>query len=190
MPEKYSHVEKAIPLMIGVNLLNGAWVYYWLTEEILMSLIVMFLMFSWLLKIIISLRMEIWDAPLKIIAMVWWPIDLYFGWIMVALVANASSYLNSIGFSMGLKESSWVIIMIVVVTLINFLLVQKRNLREFELVDIWALVAIAVRHWETEIAISYPALIAAGWLFLCNNIHAYQNRSTLPFLHKKWSETI
>jgi hypothetical protein len=189
-PESYFHVEKAIPLMIGVNLLNGAWVYYWLTEEILMSLIIMFLMFSWLLKIIISLRMEIWDAPCKIIALVWWPIDLYFGWIMVALVANASSYLNSIGFSMGLKEQTWVLIMIGAVTLINLFLIQKRNLREAALVAIWAFIAIAVRHWETETELSYVALLGAGVLLLANQRHAIKNKATLPFVKKKWSEEI
>jgi len=189
-PDKYHHVEKAIPLMIGVNLLNGAWVYYWLTEDILMSVIIMFLMFSWFLRIIIQLKMELWDAPCKVIALIWWPIDLYFGWIMVAFVANVSSYLNYTGFSMGLQERTWVIIMIGVVTLINFLLVQKRNLREVGLVAVWALVAIAVRHWNSEIAIAYPAAGAAAFLLVTIQLHAIKNKATMPFVKKKWSEVI
>jgi len=189
-PDKYHHVEKAIPLMIGVNLLNGAWVYYWLTEDILMSVVIMFLIFSWLLRMIIKLRMEMWDAPCKVIALVWWPIDFYFGWIMVALVANVSSYLNSIGFSLGLKEQTWVIIMIGVVTLINFILIQKRNLREVGLVAVWALVAIAVRHWNAEVAIAYPAVGAAVFLLVSIQLHAIKNKATMPFIKKKWSEVI
>ncbi len=189
-PDKYHYVEKGVPLMIGVNLLNGAWVYYWLAEDIFFSVLIMFWMFSWLLKTILKLRMELWDAPMKIIALVWWPIDFYFGWIMVALVANASSYLNSIGFSMGLKEQTWVIIMIGVVTLINFFLIQKRNLREVALVAIWALVAIAVRHWEVEATISYTALFAAMFLLVTVQLHASKNGGTLPFLKKKWGEAI
>lgn len=189
-PKAYHHVDKAIPLMIGVNLLNGLWVYYWLTEDIQMSVIVMFLIFSWLLKIIFKLRMEIWDAPCKVIALVWWPIDLYFGWIMVALVANVSSYLNYIGFSMGLKEQTWVLIMIGVVTLINLFLIQKRNLREVALVAIWAFVAIAVRHWNSNVAIAYPAIAAAGFLLIAVQRHAFKNKATLPFVKKKWNEEI
>jgi hypothetical protein len=176
--------------MIITNLLNGAWVYYWFIEEILISVIVMGLIFSCLLKIVINLRMEIWDAPCKVIALVWWPIDLYFGWIMVALVANVSSYLNSIGFSMGLKEPTWVLIMIGVVTLINFILIPKRNLREVALVAIWALVAIAVRHWVTETELAYVAVLGAGGLLITNQLHAIKNKATLPFIKKKWSEEI
>ena len=189
-PDKYPHVEKAIPLMIVTNLLNGAWVYLWLTENILLSVFCMILIFLSLLRIVINLRMEIWDAPCKVIVLVWWPIDLYFGWIMVALVANVSAYLNSIGFSLGLKENTWGIIIIGVVTLINYLLVQKRNLREVALVAIWAFIAIAVRHWETETELSYVALLGAGVLLLTNQLHGIKNKATLPFVKKKWSEEI
>ena len=189
-PEKYHYVEKGIPFLIVANLLNGAWVYLWLTENILLSLICMILIFLGLLKVVINLQMEIHDVPVKIIALVWWPIDFYFGWIMVALVANTAAYLNSIWFSMGLKEQTWVLIMIGIVTLINFLLIQKRNLREVALVAIWALIAIAVRHWELETTIAYPALFAAGFLLVSIQLHAFKNRATLPFLKKKWREEI
>lgn len=189
-PTKYHHVQQGIPFLIVANLLNAVWVYLWLTENILLSVICMALIFLSLLKVVINLRMELWDAPCKVIVFVWWPIDFYFGWIMVALVANASSYLNSIGFSFGLKEQTWGIIMIVTVTLINFLLVQYRNLREVALVAVWALIAIAVRHWETEVTIAYPAALAAGFLFMTVQLHAFKNRATMPFINKKWSEGI
>lgn len=189
-PERYSLVERAIPLMIVSNLLNGTWVYLWLTENILASVICMGLIFLSLLKIIVDLRMEIWDAPCKIIVFVWWPIDLYFGWIMVALVANTSAYLNSIGFSLGLQEETWAIVLIGAVTLINYLLVQKRNLREVALVAIWAFIAIAVRHWEGETSIAYTALIGAIILMITNQLHAFKNKATLPFIKKKWGQEI
>jgi len=189
-PYKYHHVEKGVPFLIIANLLNGAWVYLWLTENILLSVICMALIFMSLFKGVVSLRMELWDAPMKVIAFVWWPIDLYFGWIMVALGANVSSYLNSIGFSMGLNESTWVILMIGVVTGVNLFLIQTRNLREVALVAVWAFVAIAVRHWNAEAILAYTALFAAGFLLVTTQLHAFKNRATLPFLQKKWSEAI
>ena len=189
-PDKYPHVEKAIPLMIVTNLLNGAWVYLWLTENILLSVFCMVLIFLSLLKIVVDLKMEIWDPACKIIVFVWWPIDLYFGWIMGALVANISAYLNSVGFSLGLNESTWLIIIIGVVTLINYVLVQKRNLREVALVAIWAFIAIAVRHWETETELAYVAVLGAGVLLITNQLHAIKNKATLPFIKKKWGEEI
>lgn len=189
-PEKYHHVEKGVPYLILANLLNGAWVYLWLTENILASVICMILIFLSLLKIIINFRMELWDAPMKIIAFVWWPIDFYFGWIAVALVANVSSYLNFKGFSLGLPESTWAIMIIGIVTFINYLLIQKRNLREVALVTVWALIAIAVRHWEADIAIRYVALFGAAILVITNQLHAFRNKETIPFVKKKWSEEI
>lgn len=189
-PDKYHHVEKAIPLMIAVNVANGAWVYLWLSENILLSVFCMILIFLSLLKIVVDLKMEIWDPACKIIVFVWWPIDLYFGWIMVALVANISAYLNSVGFSLGLNESTWLIIIIGVVTLINYVLVQKRNLREVALVAIWAFIAIAVRHWQDEPEIAYVALGGASVLAITNQLHAFKNRATLPFIKKRWSEEI
>ena len=150
----------------------------------------MLLIFLCLLKILINLRMEVWDAPCKIIAMVWWPIDLYFGWIMVAFVANISAYLNFVDFSFGLPEAFWTVIAIILVTNINYQLVQKRNLREVALVAIWALIAIAVRHWEGQLKVAIIASICALALLIANQLHANKNKSTLPFIKKKWSEEV
>lgn len=77
--------------------------------------------------------------------------------------------------------------MVGVVTLINFLLVQFRNLRE---VAIWAFIAIAVRHWQDEPEIAYVALGGALVLAITNQLHAFKNKATLPFIKKKWSEAI
>ena len=189
-PDKYSYVEKGLPFLLLANILNGTWVYLWFNENILGSVICMIFIFLSLLKVVLNLRMELDDVPCKVIAFVWWPIDLYFGWIIVAFVANVSVYLNTIGFSLGLQENYWVIIMVVVVTLINFLLIQKRNLREVALVTVWAFVAIAVRHWENQELIAYSALLGAAVLVITTQLHALRNKDTMPFVKKKWSEAI
>ena len=118
-------VGKISTHLVLVNILNSVWVYLWLQELILPSVITMILLFVVLLKLVFALRMEVWDAPLKTIVLIWWPIDLYVGWIAVALVANVSSYLNFLDFSLGLEDTTWVIIMIGVVALINYLMVQQ-----------------------------------------------------------------
>lgn len=189
-PDKYHYVKRAVPFMILTNLLNGAWVYLWLTENILASVVCMVLIFLSLLKIIINIRMELWDAPLKIIALVWWPVDFYFGWIQVALIANIAAYLSSIHFSAGLQEQTWTVVLIGAVMIINLLLIWKRNLREVAIVAIWALKAIAVRHWDSEELIVWAAILGTIILMIANQLHAYKNRSTLPFFKKKWSEAI
>jgi len=42
--------------------------------------------------------MELWDAPISVIAFLWWPFVFYSGWVTVASIANVSSYLVKIGW--------------------------------------------------------------------------------------------
>ena len=68
--KKDHYVEKGIPFLIVANLLNGRWLYLWLTENILLSVICMGLIFLSLYKVVTRLRMELWDAPMKVIVLV------------------------------------------------------------------------------------------------------------------------
>ena len=130
--------------------------------------------------------MERWDAPIEIIAFVWWPICLYSGWISVATIANISAYFSKIGWNGGfLSESMWTIIMLVVATIINFLMIQKRNMREFAAVGVWALFAIFIRHKDSIESIAYVALTGSIVLFVAILWHGYQNRKTGPLIKLK-----
>ena len=176
-----SFLSQIGPYLILTNLLNGVWLGLFLTEQTGASVIVMFLILACLITMIIRLNMERWDAPSKIIFGVWWPISIYSGWIAVATIANVSAYLTKIEWTGPFSEFTWVIIMIGVATLVNLLMIWTRNLREFSLVGIWALVAIAVRHWDSYPDIKTAALIGAGIIFLAAALHGYQNRKTNPF---------
>ncbi len=179
--EDESYIAIAAKWLIPVNLGNMAWVWFWLNEQTGISVIIMVTMLVLLIVAIVNLRMEIWDAPLKTIAFVWWPIDLYAGWIGVATVANISAHLASINFSWGLSEVFWAIIMITIVTLINLWMIVSRNMREFALVAVWALIAIAVRHWDEIQSIQWTAVLAASILFIASSMHAYKNRKASIF---------
>jgi hypothetical protein len=163
------------------NLANGLWVVAWLNEQMGLSvLLILILLFS-LIQLTIRLRLEIWDAPLRIIAFVWWPVCIYLGWVIVATVANISVFLVSIGWQGGfLQEQVWTIIMIVAATTIYLLLIKTRNMREAALVGIWALVAIAVKQWQLNIEIVIAALTASAILFVTVAVHGFRNRKTSP----------
>ena len=125
--------------------------------------------------------MERWDAPIGIIAFVWWPICLYSGWIAVATIANISAYLSKLGWEGGfLSESTWTIIMILVATVLNLAMIKTRNMREFAAVGVWALFAIYIRHKETMETIAYTALAGCVILTIAIAVHGYQNRKTNP----------
>ncbi len=165
------------------NLFNAAWIYVWLNGYLGISVIVILLMLVTLLVLMFRLRLETWDAPVRVIAFVWWPITIYLGWIIVATVANISVYLTSIDWGMfGITEPSWAIIMIISATLIYIFLIFTRNLREAAGVGIWALVAIAVRQWSANENIAITAIVMSGLLFLLITLHGYRNRETSPFV--------
>lgn len=169
------------PYLIMANVGNGLWVYMWLMEFTGLSVVVMLGILASLVIVILNTNMERWNAPRPTIFWLWWPIAIYSGWIAVATIANISAYLGKTGWTGGFSELTWAIIMIIVAVVLNLFMILTRNLREFACVGIWALVAIAVRHWGSMPAIQWTALIGALVLFVAVSIHGYQNRKTAPF---------
>ena len=58
-------------------------------------------------------------------------------------------------------------------------MIWKRNMREYALVGVWALVAIAVSNWQIEQSVVITALLVAFAILISITIHAYQNRKNL-----------
>ena len=125
--------------------------------------------------------MELDDLPLKKIAFVWWPFSLYSGWITVALMADIAAWLTKIEWNgFGISQIAWTIIMICVAGLVNLFMTWNRNMREYALVGVWALIAIAVSNWNGVQSIVFASLIVASVLFLSSAVHAYKNRKANP----------
>ena len=161
---------------------NSFWVIAWLYDYIGLSVVLMVILLFSLVKIILNTRMELDDLPLKKIAFVWWPFCLYSGWITVALIADVAAYLTKIKWNgFGISEIAWTIIMLVIAGIINVIITWKRNMREFALVGVWALVAIAVNNWNGQKSIVDTALIIAALLFVNSTIHAWKNRKFNPW---------
>ena len=78
--------------------------------------------------------------------------------------------------------------MIVAATIINLLMIWKRNMREFALVGVWALFAIFIRHNGSNKYIAYAAITGVIILFVVITIHAMKNHETNPF--KKLKERL
>lgn len=165
---------------------NSAWVFAWLYGYTGLSCVFIFLLLISLLKIVINNAMELWDAPISIIAFVWWPFVFYSGWVTVASIANVSSYLvknNWNGFE--ISPVTWTLIMIIIATIINLIVTWKRNMREFALVCAWALIAIAVANKSEHEIIYITAIVAAVILLVSSGIHGFKNRATNPFIKLK-----
>ena len=160
---------------------NSLWCYLFVSDYILASVFVIFLLLFCLLKIVVNNRMELDDKPISVIVFLWWPFVIYSGWLTVACIANVCTYLVAINWNgFGISAEIWTIIMIVIATVVNLIVTWSRNMREFALVGAWALIAIAVANWETVEIIKIIALAAAGVLIVSSSIHGFKNRATNP----------
>jgi len=160
---------------------NCLWVYFWIYQYTGISVLCIFLLLISLLKIVVNNNMERWDAPLTVIAFLWWPFVIYSGWVTVASIANVAAWLVKIGWDgFGISETIWTVVMITIATLISLVLTWTRSMREFALVGSWALAAIAVANWESNETVKIAAISCAAVLFISSSIHGYMNRETSP----------
>ena len=156
---------------------NSFWIIAWLYEYLWITVILMLIVLFSLLKIIINTRMELDFHPIKKYVFVFWPFAIYAGWISVALIADIAAWLTKIEWNgWGISQSTWTVIMIVVAGAINIFMIWKRNLREYALVGVWALVAIAVANRDGIKPIVYSSIIVAAIIFINISIHALKNR--------------
>ncbi len=90
------------------------------------------------------------------------PLSVYTGWITVATVANASSFLKAAGFSnFILTDEGWAIVMLVVAGMIaSFVTLKSRGSVPYALTVIWGLVGVIVANSYEQTNLSVA--VAAG----------------------------
>ena len=160
-------------------LANSLWVVLWLYDYTGLSVLVMVLLLFSLLKIIINTRMELDFHPLKKYIFIFWPFAIYAGWISVALIANTAAWLTKTNWDgFGISGIAWCIIMIGVAGAINVFMVWKRNLREYAVTGIWALIAIAVSNKNEAHSIMYACYIVSAVLLFSIVISGAKNRKS------------
>lgn len=165
------------------NLCNAAWVIAFSYEILWLSVILIFALFVSLMKIVFRTNMERWDAPIEVIAFVWWPICFYSGWIAVASIANVAAFLVKMDLAGSqLTQIIFTMVMTVIAVYINNIMTNLRNMREFAMVGAWALVAIFMKNKDDIVSVAYLALLGAIILAVTAGLHAYRNRATSPMV--------
>ncbi|MEX2515119.1 MAG: hypothetical protein WD335_03250 [Candidatus Paceibacterota bacterium] len=161
------------------NILNGLWTYIFISGYIALSVIIISTLLFSLMVLLWRLRIAIYDAAITTISMVWWPLLLYTGWVLVATVVNTASLLAAWGFILSAPLAATVIIALGI-SLSIFL--EKRNVRLLVLGSVWGIAAVAVAQygvtptvWITAAGVSFLLLI-----HVC--IHAYRKRATNPLV--------
>ena len=160
-----------LPLLVA-NIGNMLWVWVWLSEYTGISILVMITILASLLLIAERLKINQQEASTAMKIWVWTPMSLYGGWIAVALIANVSAYLAKIGWSAVFSEAVWAAVMMTVAVVVYLWMIRFRNMRVFAGVGVWALVAIAVRHWGNVPLLQWTAV--AGVVLLIGGIFLLQ----------------
>ncbi len=93
-----------------------------------------------------------------------YPISLYLGWISVATIVNGALTLFAAGWRGGaIGPEGWTIALIAVAVLLAGTLLRRYQDVTFAGVVVWALGAIAVRHWAVPL-LGLPAMLGAALL--------------------------
>lgn len=148
------------PLFIANAILNVSWIFAWHYDIIWLSLLIMLGLLFTLIRINDILRdhtlakKEQWLVRL--------PFSVYFGWITVATIANATIFLVYLGWNgFGLADSFWTVAVLLIGALIGSWRMLHDRFIPYGLVLIWAYGAIIAKHVSVNdgFAGEYPSII-------------------------------
>ena len=171
-------IEKVGVYFIITSLANIFWIFSWHYRLMGVTLIFMLVILIFLIKIADLLNKEKLDSKEKFFMLV--PFSVYFGWITVATIANATVFLVSIGWNgFGINESTWTVIVLLAGLAIGIARLLKDKNIAYGLVLVWAYFGIYIKHTSldgfggmyggviTTVVICILVFLAAnGFLFL------------------------
>lgn len=143
------------------SIANTLWIFAWHYEVIWLSLILIVVV----LVCLILINREIMKRSLcfrdKLFIRL--PFSIYFGWITVATIANATVFLVSINWNgFGISDTLWTIVVLFVGFLIATINIVKNKDMAYGLTIIWAYVGILIKHTsKSGFDGTYPSIISA-----------------------------
>ena len=139
--------------------LNAAWIVSWHYLYPGISLLIMLLLLLVLAKIFFVLIYSEHVQTSRKDNLVNKVFHVYFAWICVAIIANASAWIISLNLeNYLLSEFAWTIIMMITACALAVLILLKYHSYAFGLVVVWALVGIALRWQDADKIFFYTAL--------------------------------
>ncbi len=144
------------------SLANAFWVFSWHYNAILLSMVLMIVI------LVCLIRINQITAGAGLIGREYFcirlPFSIYFGWITVATIANATVLLVSLGWNgFGISEPVWAAVMIAAGFLIGAAAMLKNKDKAYGLVLIWAFFGILMKHILPDgFDGQYPLVIGAA----------------------------
>lgn len=127
------------------SIANGMWILAWHYDRIGLSMILMVIILLCLITIVKEISQ--YKLTLKEKFFIKLPYSVYFGWITIATIANATTLLVSLGWDgFGISEQIWTVIIILVGLVIATITMLNYKDIAYGLVIIWAYVGILIKH--------------------------------------------
>lgn len=141
------------------SIVNSLWIYAWHYKIIWGSFILMMLLFFCLAKIILFLKEKKLPLHEKIFVSI--PFQVYFGWITIALIANATVWLVYAGWKVSETSAIvWTIIVLVLGAVIGSITIIRLKSLAYGAVMLWAYWGIFLKHTaENGYDRQYPSII-------------------------------
>jgi len=141
------------------SIANSVWIFAWHFHLIPLSMLLMAVILGCLIVINQTITKEKLCGREKLFIKL--PFSIYFGWITVATIANATTLLVSIGWDgFGLSEPIWTVVIIFVGMFIGIATILRNRNFAYGLVIIWAYAGILIKHTsESGFANQYMQVI-------------------------------
>lgn len=167
--------QKTGPYFIIANICNGIWTYVFVNELVGLSVVILLVLTASLYILLSRLRIAVYDAPLRVIACVWWPLLIYTGWVTVATVVNIASWFVALGIVVSSAAACFILISLLFGLII---LLIVRNVRELVLASAWGIFAIGIQqtYIANDMLVASVAFAVSGALLGAVVTHAYMNR--------------
>ncbi len=127
------------------SIANSVWIFTWHYQIIWLSMIFMIIILISLINIVMACKEERLSAKEKFFVKV--PFSIYFGWISVATIANATALLVSLNFNgFRIPEYIWTVVVIIIGAIIGIITLLYNRDYFYGLVFIWAYIGIIIKH--------------------------------------------
>lgn len=178
-----SVVQKSGYWFAATCVLNMAWLFAWHWQQVALSVAIMVALLVALWRLNRSAEVGFFQKDNLGKWLAHAPFGLYQGWITIALIANVTALLVSMGWDgAGLSEANWAVIMILVGTLLTTTIVRHFNNVFHGLAVAWALFGIFLKQRAagdpgvlpvSTVALAGMALILFWVVYRWQRWHAY-----------------
>ncbi len=140
---------KKVGILFGISsLANFAWIFAWHYKVIPLSMVLMLVILVCLALITIRINKEKLTTTEKVFIRL--PFSVYFGWITVATIANATTlFVDLLGSPvnlLGISEVVWTVVILLIGLLIGVVTTLKHRDVAYGLVIVWAYIGILIKH--------------------------------------------